>query len=991
MEASGSNGASIVTDEMALRGLLEAFGPAFSLDQIASAYCKAGKNAEDAAEALALSAPDGGETSRLPVNGIYKKPPYQANGNGNGNMNGNGNPGASKPKYRPVSAGSVSNIIGKHYVKKTSRTPANGSSEATKPLKLNSSVLPMSEIWVENDESSSSKDDRLHQDMEDFLFSMLGVGFKLERDRIRQVLDSCGYDMEKSMEKLINLPALTSEKRNELVGKSSEKSADLSLKYKVSSDRKSKNYTEGNRDRASNTNGAEVTEQQKERNDIPKDILASLFGASEGTEETPVERPRSKIKAGSRYGAYGHLVAEPPQDFTSEYKSAVVYQQHHVEDDADDEDSYQGLRKSWKEYRSTMNDYYQAAVAAFAKKDRDQAYKLLEQGRFFLEKACEVEEKSNEMILKPRNVETQGEIVLDVQECGAKEAIRLLKCQISSFSGISSIKFLKVICDTKEEDISKGSRRRSLILKLLQEESIKWTEGENAGTILIHLDSVNRRQKTPFSMGGSVKDVQSQKELDSLVHGGSPVVLHFWASWCEASKHMDEVFAHLSADFPQAHFLRVEAEEQPEISEAYSVSAVPFFAFVKDGRVADTLEGADPSGLANKVARVAGSVNPGESVAPASLGMAAGPTILETVQELARENGSSQVKVQAQNVPADALKRRLQQLIDSNPVMLFMKGSPEAPQCGFSQKVVDILKEEKVKFGSFDILSDSEVREELKKFSNWPTFPQLYCKGELLGGCDIAISMHESGELKEVFRDHGIDTTDSAGAKVTEAGSGKGGFSASTGVSETLNSRLESLINKSPVVLFMKGKPDEPKCGFSRKVVDILVQEKVDFESFDILSDDEVRQGLKVYSNWSSYPQLYIKGELIGGSDIVLEMQRSGELKKVLADKGIVPKDTLEDRLKKLITSSQVMVFIKGTPDAPRCGFSSKVVNALREEGVSFGSFDILSDEDVRQGLKVFSNWPTFPQLYYKGELIGGCDIVMELKSNGELKSTLTE
>jgi Grx4 family monothiol glutaredoxin len=82
---------------------------------------------------------------------------------------------------------------------------------------------------------------------------------------------------------------------------------------------------------------------------------------------------------------------------------------------------------------------------------------------------------------------------------------------------------------------------------------------------------------------------------------------------------------------------------------------------------------------------------------------------------------------------------------------------------------------------------------------------------------------------------------------------------------------------------------------------------------------------------------------------------------------------------------------MKGTPDAPRCGFSSKVVNALKEEGVSFESFDILSDEEVRQGLKVFSNWPTFPQLYYKGELIGGCDIIMELRDNGELKSTLSE
>lgn len=399
------------------------------------------------------------------------------------------------------------------------------------------------------------------------------------------------------------------------------------------------------------------------------------------------------------------------------------------------------------------------------------------------------------------------------------------------------------------------------------------------------------------------------------------------------------------------------------------------------------MEGADPSSLANKVAKVAGSVNPGEPAAPASLGMAAGPTILETIKELAKENGSSQVKIEA----GVTLKKRLQQLIESNPIMLFMKGNPEEPKCGFSQKVVDILKEEKVKFGSFDILSDNEVREGLKKYSNWPTFPQLYCKGELLGGCDIAISMHESGELKEVFRDHGIDTFDSAGAKVTEAGSGKGGISASTGLSATLTARLESLIHSSPVMLFMKGKPDEPKCGFSRKVVDILAQEKVEFESFDILSDDEVRQGLKVHSNWSSYPQLYIKGELIGGSDIVLEMQKSGELKRVLAEKGIVQKDTLEDRLKKLISSSPVMLFMKGTPDAPKCGFSSKVVNALTEDGVSFGSFDILTDEEVRQGLKVFSNWPTFPQLYYKGELIGGCDIITELKNNGELKSTLTE
>ncbi|KAJ9690445.1 hypothetical protein PVL29_012873 [Vitis rotundifolia] len=477
-------------------------------------------------------------------------------------------------------------------------------------------------------------------------------------------------------------------------------------------------------------------------------------------------------------------------------------------------------------------------------------------------------------------------------------------------------------------------------------------------------------------MGGSVKDVESKEELDNVVRQGAPVILHFWASWCEASKHMDQVFSHLSTDFPHAVFFRVEAEEQPVISEAYSVSAVPYFVFFKDGKTVDTMEGADPSSLANKVAKIAGSINPGEAAAPASLGMAAGPTVLETVKEFAKENGASQVESQLPSGLSDTLKIRLQKLIETQPVMLFMKGSPEEPKCGFSRKVVEILREEKVKFGSFDILLDTEVREGLKKLSNWPTFPQLYCKGELLGGCDIAIAMHESGELKEFFRDHGIETSDLNEAKETEPGSGKGGISESTGLSVTLTSRLESLINSSPVILFMKGKPDEPRCGFSRKVVEILQQEKVDFMSFDILSDDEVRQGLKVYSNWSSYPQLYIKGELIGGSDIVLEMQKSGELGRALAEKGITQKETLEDR---------------GTPDDPRCGFSSKVVDALRAENVSFGSFDILTDEEVRQGLKVFSNWPTFPQLYYKGELIGGCDIIMELRNNGELKSTLSE
>ena len=103
-------------------------------------------------------------------------------------------------------------------------------------------------------------------------------------------------------------------------------------------------------------------------------------------------------------------------------------------------------------------------------------------------------------------------------------------------------------------------------------------------------------------------------------------------------------------------------------------------------------------------------------------------------------------------------------------------------------------------------------------------------------------------------------------AKVTEPGRSKGSTSESIGLSVTLTSRLDSLIDSSPIILFMKGIPAEPRCGLSRKSVEILQQEKVDFMRLDILSDDEVRHEFKAHSNWFSCPQFYVKGELIGSS-----------------------------------------------------------------------------------------------------------------------------
>ena len=99
----------------------------------------------------------------------------------------------------------------------------------------------------------------------------------------------------------------------------------------------------------------------------------------------------------------------------------------------------------------------------------------------------------------------------------------------------------------------------------------------------------------------------------------------------------------------------------------------------------------------------------------------------------------------------------------------------------------------------------------------------------------------------------------------------------------------------------------------------------------------------------------------------------------------------INDRIKEQLDTNAVMLYIKGTPDFPQCGFSSQAVATLKKIGKPFSYVNIFEDPEIREGLKAYSNWPTFPQLYVKGELIGGCDIMMEMYENGELSELLNE
>lgn len=97
----------------------------------------------------------------------------------------------------------------------------------------------------------------------------------------------------------------------------------------------------------------------------------------------------------------------------------------------------------------------------------------------------------------------------------------------------------------------------------------------------------------------------------------------------------------------------------------------------------------------------------------------------------------------------------------------------------------------------------------------------------------------------------------------------------------------------------------------------------------------------------------------------------------------------LTERIEKTINQNRIMLFMKGSPAMPQCGFSATVVQLLKQTGAQFGSYNILADPELREGLKQYASWPTYPQLYVDGKLVGGCDIIRELHARGELAPTL--
>ena len=256
-------------------------------------------------------------------------------------------------------------------------------------------------------------------------------------------------------------------------------------------------------------------------------------------------------------------------------------------------------------------------------------------------------------------------------------------------------------------------------------------------------------------------------------------VLYFHAPWATPCAQMSTVLTTLASTYPVTSppsivFLSIDAEELPDIAEEHEVSAVPFIVLQRDGKVLETISGGDAAKVREAVERHASAdgtgkigaqlppaqtfTRPKEQPLPANATNGAQPPPVDyktttapaknlsayapgssdppTAPAFSSAETSSTTQAPVATAQED-LNTRLTQLVRAAPAMLFMKGTPSAPQCGFSRQLVSILRENNVRYGFFNTLADDEVRQGLKTFADWPTFPQLWLGGELVGGLDI--------------------------------------------------------------------------------------------------------------------------------------------------------------------------------------------------------------------------------------------------------------
>ncbi|XP_011208488.1 glutaredoxin 3 [Bactrocera dorsalis] len=214
-----------------------------------------------------------------------------------------------------------------------------------------------------------------------------------------------------------------------------------------------------------------------------------------------------------------------------------------------------------------------------------------------------------------------------------------------------------------------------------------------------------------MSTNNSVIAVTDADQYNTLINAEKTTVVLFTADWAEQCKHVQEALEELAKILSnKLQFVSLLAEKFPEISMKHQIEAVPTIIFFTKGTAVDRVDGVNVAEITAKCKKLGGSV------------------------------------------AGESLEERLKALINKADLMIFMKGDRNAPRCGFSRQIIEIVNATNVPYETFDILNDEEVRQGLKTYSDWPTYPQVYVKGELIGGLDIIKELKANNELETALK-----------------------------------------------------------------------------------------------------------------------------------------------------------------------------------------------------------------------------------------------
>ncbi|KAG0534023.1 hypothetical protein BDA96_04G242900 [Sorghum bicolor] len=499
MDLSHAMTSSSDDETRALSTLLDVFSCAFSLDDIADAYIKANGDVNKAGDFLTdlqLTLPHINDVrSSVETNLSHTDKAVQENCTDN----------SSRPKTLPwteqaveekhiensdqtkmpeklhkssAAFGTVSSMLGKEPTR--AATTVSRASRKDKPLRVELPEYMRDDFKMKSDESDSAprRETLNDRDVEEFLFCMLGEGFKLSMELIREVLGSCGYDIKKSMEELMSFYEKDPDKKAE--GKHNT-IKDVAVECSVPKGRC--------------LGSQSIVGMQRSKPKIsPGEVIEAIFTVPDRLEEEP-KLKRYELGANRNRVPYQKPVLKPLEDISTYSTEIPVKIIVGSKASSVNEEEYQNYRRAAKQHWDMMKQYYEKAADAFREGNQKEVDYLIQEGKRCYQMARLADEKSAGEIIKPKETESKNEFCLDLRKQDAANVSNLLRLHLKQLANIPSFDYLKVIIGVDDGSFKMGQKRRK-VMKYVEKNSFQWTEEEPlSGTILIRINNQVENQQ----------------------------------------------------------------------------------------------------------------------------------------------------------------------------------------------------------------------------------------------------------------------------------------------------------------------------------------------------------------------------------------------------------------------------------------------------------------------------------------------------------------